>query len=270
MVFRRASLRRSPRLALIALLATVTALLAPACGSSSSPADSGTIASLKGSLVISAASSLQGAFTEMKTAFERAHQYVHVTVNFGASSTLAQQIMNGAPVDVFASADEANMTKVSDADLLAEGPTLFATNSLEIIVRRGNPSNITSIKDLARPGLIYVTCAPDVPIGKYAAQVLQKSDVTVRASSLEPDVKGIVTKVTTGEADAGIVYATDVTAAKGAADGVVLPTAVNVTAKYPIAILSTSSNTTAAQAWIAFVTGSEGQAILKSYGFGAA
>jgi len=251
----------------ISLLATVM-VVAVACG----PSDSSSSASgdsLSGSLVVSAAASLQGAFTDMKSAFELAHPDVTVTVNFGASSTLAQQIIDGAPIDVFASADEANMAKVSDAKLLSDAPTLFATNSLEIIVRKGNPSKIASLSDISKPGLIYVTCAPQVPIGKYSAQVLQKAGVTVAPASLEPDVKSIVAKVTAGEADAGIVYATDVSATQGAAEGVVIPTDVNVTAHYPIAAVSTSTNRTAAQAWIAFVSGTEGQAILKNYGFGS-
>lgn len=251
----------------ISLLGTVM-VVAVACG----PSDSSSSASgdsLSGSLVVSAAASLQGAFTDMKSAFELAHPDVTVTVNFGASSTLAQQIIDGAPVDVFASADEANMAKVSDAKLLSDAPTLFATNSLEIIVRKGNPSKIASLSDISKPGLIYVTCAPQVPIGKYSAQVLQKAGVTVAPASLEPDVKSIVAKVTAGEADAGIVYATDVSATQGAAEGVVIPTDVNVTAHYPIAAVSTSTNRTAAQAWIAFVSGTEGQAILKNYGFGS-
>jgi len=251
----------------ISLLATVM-VVAVACG----PSDSSSSASgdsLSGSLVASAAASLQGAFTDMKSAFELAHPDVTVTVNFGASSTLAQQIIDGAPIDVFASADEANMAKVSDAKLLSDAPTLFATNSLEIIVRKGNPSKIASLSDISKPGLIYVTCAPQVPIGTYSAQVLQKAGVTVAPASLEPDVKSIVAKVTAGEADAGIVYATDVSATQGAAEGVVIPTDVNVTAHYPIAAVSTSTNRTAAQAWIAFVSGTEGQAILKNYGFGS-
>ena len=239
-----------------------------ACG----PSDSSSSASgdsLSGSLIVSAAASLQGAFTDIEVAFEKAHPRLNVTVNFGASSTLAQQIVDAAPVDVFASADEATMAKVVDEKLLNGAPTIFATNSLEIIVRKGNPSKISSLADLAKSGLIYITCAPEVPIGKYGAQVLQKADVKASPASLEPDVKGIVAKVTAGEADAGIVYATDISATNGSADGVVIPADVNVTAKYPIASISTSANSTAAQAWVAFVTGNEGQAILRGYGFGA-
>lgn len=239
-----------------------------ACG----PSDSSSSASgdsLSGSLIVSAAASLQGAFTDIEVAFEKAHPRLNVTVNFGASSTLAQQIIDAAPVDVFASADEATMAKVAEEKLLSGAPTIFATNSLEIIVRKGNPLTITSLADLSASGLIYVTCAPEVPIGKYAAQVLQKAALTVRPASFEPDVKGIVAKVTSGEADAGIVYATDINATKGVAEGVVIPANVNVTTTYPIATISNSANSAAAQAWIAFVTGTEGQSVLKNYGFGA-
>jgi molybdate transport system substrate-binding protein len=260
--------RQLPRRIIGFSILVLLAVSTTACGFSttSSPASDG---SVTGSLTVSAASSLQGAFTDMKTAFEKANRGVKVTVNFGASSTLAQQIIDGAPIDVFASADEANMTKISDAKLLSDAPTLFATNSLEVIVRKGNPSKIASLSDISEPGLIYVTCATQVPIGKYSAQVLQKAGVTVAPASLEPDVKSIVAKVIAGEADAGIVYATDVIATQGAAEGVVIPTDVNVTADYPIAAVSTSTNRAAAQAWIALVRGIEGQAILKGYGFGS-
>jgi molybdate transport system substrate-binding protein len=260
---------RSRRVAIVSAVVVAVTLLATACSAPSKSSSTTSLDSLSGSLTVSAASSLQGAFTDLKVAFEKAHPGMNVTVNFGASSTLAQQIIDGAPVDVFASADEANMTKVSNKKLQSGTPKIFATNSLEIIVRNGNPSKIASLADLSKSGLIYITCAPEVPIGKYGAQVLQKAGVKVSPASLEPDVKGIVAKVTAGEADAGIVYATDISATKGAADGVVIPADVNVIATYPIVAISTSTNSAAAQSWIAFVTGTEGQTILKNYGFGA-
>ena len=225
-------------------------------------------AGISGNLSISAAASLQGAFTEMAAAFEDAHPKVSVSINFGASSTLARQIIDGAPVDVFASADQANMTEVVDAELLRDIPTIFATNSLEIIVRKGNPSGIDSLADLAETGLIYVTCAPEVPIGRYAAESLLEAGVTVNPASFEPDVKGIVTKVSSGEADAGIVYRTDVLAAGETATGVAIPDQFNVRATYPQAVLTGSPNEAAASAWMSFVAGAEGQAILRAYGFG--
>ena len=225
-------------------------------------------AGISGNLSISAAASLQGAFTEMAAAFEDAHPKVSVSINFGASSTLARQIIDGAPVDVFASADQANMTEVVDAELLRDIPTIFATNSLEIIVRKGNPSGIDSLADLAETGLIYVTCAPEVPIGRYAAESLLEAGVTVNPASFEPDVKGIVTKVSSGEADAGIVYRTDVLAAGETATGVAIPDQFNVRATYPQAVLTGSPNEAASSAWMSFVAGAEGQAILRAYGFG--
>ena len=255
------------RVAFAVVVLSVLVVSVVACGRSTTTSATGD--SISGSLTVSAASSLQGAFTDIQGAFIKAHPGVNVTINFGASSTLAQQLIAGAPVDVFASADEATMTKVSDANLLNGQSQIFATNSLEIIIRKGNPSRITSVSDLSKSGVVYVTCAPEVPIGKYSAQVLQKAGVTVKPASLEPDVKGIVAKVTAGEADAGIVYSTDVLATKGATEGVVLPNDINVTASYPIAALSTSHNLSAAQAWIAFIAGPEGQSILKSYGFGS-
>ena len=262
--------RRNPFQARRAALALAClTLLVVSCGTTSSEGETeGSEASLSGSVTVSAAASLQGAFTEIKAAFESAHPNIDVTLNFGASSSLAQQIIAAAPVDVFASADEATMAKVFDAGLVGQQPIIFATNSLEIIVRKDNPSQITELSDLAQSGLIYVTCAPEVPIGTYSAAVLRKAGVTVTPASLEPDVKSIVAKVSAGEADAGIVYATDIAATKGAASGVLIPAEINITAKYPIAAISTSRRTSRAQAWIDFVTGPEGQRILKANGFG--
>lgn len=215
---------------------------------------------------MSAAASLTEAFGAVRTAFAAEHPDVKVTINFAASSTLATQLLDGAPVDVFASADEATMTKV--AGLLEGPPITFATNSLQIIVPKGNPQDITGLADLARPGVVYVACSAGVPIGRYAAQALQSAGVTVRPRSLEPDVRGIVAKVVAGEADAGIVYATDVIATLGAATGIDLPTEFAVTATYPIASLRAATNPTAARAWIDFLLTPEGRAILQERGFG--
>lgn len=220
-----------------------------------------------GALVVSAAASLTDAFDAMRTAFESAHPDVRVTINTAASSTLATQIVDGAPVDVFAPADETAMDRVDG--LLSERPVIFATNTLRIIVSKGNPKGITSLEDLARPGVVYVTCSTEVPVGRYAAQALRAAGVTVRPKSLEPDVKGIVAKVMAGEADVGIVYATDVTATRGAATGVDIPSAFDVTALYPVASLRSTSNPTAARAWIEFLFSPEGRRILQDRGFGA-
>ncbi len=263
--------RHRAALVLVALLATLGLLAG--CGSdstsSSTPATTGATPTVTGTVTVFAAASLKDAFTEAAAAFEKANPGAKVTLNFGASSALAQQINEKAPADVFASADQTNMQKVVDAGGIAGSPEVFATNSLEIIVAPGNPEGITGLADLSRSGLIYVTATPEVPIGKYAAQALQKAGVTVSPSSLEADVKAVVTKVTSGEADAAIVYATDVKAAGAKAEGVVIPTELNVVATYPLGVTTEASNPEAAAAWAAFITGDEGQAILASYGFGA-
>jgi molybdate transport system substrate-binding protein len=205
---------------------------------------------------------------EIGDAFMAAHPDASVTVNFGASSALAAQIDQGAPADVFASADEANMARLVDADGVAGEPQVFATNALQIIVEPGNPQDITGVADLARSGLLYVTCAPEVPIGAYAAQVLENAGVDVTPVSFEESVKGIVTKVSLGEADAGIVYRTDVAAAGAAAEGVEIPAAINVAARYPVAVTKEAGNPAGAEAFVAFVLSDDGRRILDRYGFG--
>ncbi len=216
-----------------------------------------------------AAASLTAAYTEIGNAFMTSYPNSKVTFSFAASSDLVTQINEGAPADVFASADQANMKKLTDAAGNAGDPRVFATNSLEIIVGKGNPKGITGVADLAKPGVIFVTCAPEVPIGKYAAQVLSNAAVTVTPASLEQNVKGIVTKVTLGEADAGIVYKTDVTAAGDQAAGVEIPADINVIATYPLVATKAASNPTGAQAFVDFVLGEQGQKIMASYGFTA-
>ncbi|HUP75179.1 MAG TPA: molybdate ABC transporter substrate-binding protein [Acidimicrobiales bacterium] len=238
-------------------------LLAAGCG------DDASRSAPTGDVTVLAAASLTDSFKEIGAAFEIAYPGSRVTFSFASSSALVIQINQGAPVDVFASADTANMDKLtaSSGAGTASTPVTFATNKLQIIVGKGNPRNITGIADLAKPGLIYVTAAPEVPIGAYAKQVLDKANVTVTAKSLEADVKAVVNKVTLGEADAGIVYATDVKAAGDKAVGVAIPDDVNVVAKYPIAVIKASKKAAAATAFVGFVTDAQGQTILAKYGF---
>jgi molybdate transport system substrate-binding protein len=224
---------------------------------------------VSGNLTVFAAASLTDAFKEIGTAFTAANPDAKVTFSFDASSALAQQINQGAPADVFASADGANMDKVTKPGLNGTAPVTFATNLLTIIVEPGNPKGITGVADLAKPDLKVVLCAAEVPCGRYAGQILSTAGVTLTPVSLEQNVKGVVTKVTAGEADAGIVYVTDVTATKGRADMVAIPEDINVVAQYPIATVKASKNQDADQAFIDFVLGTDGQAILKKYGFGA-
>lgn len=224
---------------------------------------------VEGDVTVFAAASLTAAYTEIGEAFKTEYPDADVIFNFASSSDLVTQINEGAPADVYASADEANMTKLTDAGGNAGEPQVFATNSLQIIVEPGNPKGITGVADLADPDLLYVTCAPEVPIGKYGAQVLAAAGVTVTPVSLEENVKGIVTKVTLGEADAGIVYTTDVIAAGDQAEGVDIAADINVTATYPLVVTAEAPNADGAQAFVDFVLSEQGQKILGTYGFTA-
>jgi molybdate transport system substrate-binding protein len=219
-------------------------------------------------IVVFAASSLTAAYEEIGAAFTAEHPGTEVTFNFASSSDLVAQIIEGAPADVYASADEANMDKLVAADGNGGDPHVFATNGLQIIVEPGNPKQIDEVADVAAGGVIYVTCAPEVPIGRYAAEVLTKAGVTVEPASFEENVKGIVTKVTAGEADAGIVYRTDVIAAGDAAEGVDLPADLDVVASYPLVRTAEAPDRDGADAFIRFVLSADGQAILAEHGFG--
>jgi molybdate transport system substrate-binding protein len=281
-------MRRTPELAIAAL--AFLGFLGASCGSDSTSSSTTaaavtTVAStaapttaavttvpagaVSGTVTVFAASSLTESFNEIASAFSTEYPDAKVTLNFGASSDLVTQISQGAPADVFASADAANMKKVTDASENSGDPVTFAKNQLEIIVARGNPKKITGVADLVNPDLIVVNCDPAVPIGKYSAQVLTNAGVTVTPKSLEQNVKGIVTKVTAGEADAGIVYQTDVTAAGSKAEGVVIPASINVMATYPIVAIKAAPNAAGAAAFVAFVASAQGQKILAGTGFAA-
>jgi molybdate transport system substrate-binding protein len=230
-----------------------------------------TTAAVQGNINVFAAASLTDAFNAVGTAFSQMYPQAKATFSFDASSTLVNQITQGAPADLFASADQANMTKLVNGGLNGAAPQVFATNLLQIIVPAGNPKGIKGVADLGNPANKVVLCdyttTPPVPCGQYAKQILDAAKVTVTPVSLEQNVKGVVTKVTTGEADAGIVYSTDVIAAGSKASGVDIPKDINVVAQYPIAPVKTSKNSAVDQAFIGFLLGSQGQAILAKYGF---
>lgn len=228
-----------------------------------------TVPAVEGDITVFAAASLTAAFNEVGEAFGKKYPDAKATFSFDASSALVNQIAQGAPADVFASADEANMKKLTGAGLNGSEPVIFATNVLEIIVAPGNPMGITGVADLAKPGLKVALCAPEVPCGAYAKQILDAANVTVTPATLEQNVKGVVTKVTAGEADAGIVYTTDIKAAGDKAAGVEIPEDINVVAAYPIASVKVSKNPDTDAAFIEFLLSDEGQAILAEYGFKA-
>jgi molybdate transport system substrate-binding protein len=241
-------------------------VLIAACGSTSS-AGGASPSAVSGTINVFAAASLTDAFNAEGQAFQRAYAGVTVKFNFAGTPTLVTQIEQGAQADVFASADTTNMDKLKGDGFTMGSPSTFAHNQLEIVVGPGNPKNIQSLADLAKPGIIYIAEGPTVPAGKYGLQALQKAGVTVTPKSLETDVKSVISKVELGEADAGIVYTTDVKAAGGKVAGVQIPDQYNVVATYPISEVKGTKNGDAANAFIAFVLSSNGQSILSSFGF---
>jgi molybdate transport system substrate-binding protein len=233
----------------------------PAAGASSS-------AALSGSITVFAASSLKEAFTTIGKQFEAAHPGVKVTFSFGASSTLATQIINGAPADVFASASQKNMQEVVTAGD-ASNPVNFAKNVMEVAVPPSNPANVTSVNDLAKSSVKTALCQPQVPCGATAAEVFKNAKITVKPVTLQPDVKSVLTQVELGNVDAGVVYVTDVHSAGSKVKGVEIPADVNASTEYPIATISKSANMATAQAFVAYVTSSAGESVLKAAEFEA-
>ena len=222
-----------------------------------------------GTLTVFAAASLKATFTRLAAEFEARNPGTKVALSFAGSSDLATQISQGAPVDVFASADTRNMTRVADAGLLDGTPTNFATNVLVVAVPPSNPASVTSFADLARPGVKVVVCASQVPCGAATDAVEKASGVTLSPVSEESSVTDVLGKVTSGEADAGLVYVTDVKGAGDRVKGIPVAEAGKAVNTYPIATVGSSRNKVLAAAFIAMVTGPEGRTTLADAGFGA-
>lgn len=263
-----------------ALIAPVAALaLLSGCGSSDTAAPAGTTTAAgsasstpaveQGTLAVFAAASLKATFTELATQFEAAHPGTTVALTFAGSSDLVTQITEGAPADVFASADTKNMDKAVAAGATAGTPTDFATNTLEIVTAPGNPTGIDSFADLADPANQVVVCAPQVPCGAATASVEQSTGTDITPVSEESSVTDVLNKVTSGEADAGLVYVTDVRTAGSAVTGVPFPESASAVNTYPVAALADSQLPGAAAAFAAFVAGPEGRAVLSAAGFAA-
>lgn len=244
-------------------IALALALLLTACGNDSDGGGSGDT-----TLTVYAASSLTAAFGEIAEEFEAEHEGVDVKLDFGGSSDLVTQIQNGAPADIFASADTANMDKLVQDGLTGADPQDFATNVLEIAVPPGNPAGVQTLADLAEPGLKLVVCAPEVPCGAAAQQVAQVAGVTLDPVSEEQSVTDVLGKVTSGEADAGLVYVTDVAGAGDDVEGITFPESKQVVNVYPIAPVADSDQAELAQEFVDLVLGDTGQQILQDAGFG--
>jgi len=227
-------------------------------------------------ITVFAASSLTDAFEELGRAFKDERPELAVTINFGSSSTLATQLIEGASADVFASANQSQMQRVAEAGLISAPPKLFAANRLTVILPADNPGELNSIDDLAQPGLALVLAAPGVPVREYTDQAITKlGDTEWQAAvyrnlvSEEENVRIVVTKVALGEADAGIVYTSDVTPeVAGQLIQLAKPDEDNIAAVYPIAVMDAAPNKDLAEEFVAFVLSARGQAILQKWGFG--
>ncbi|MBT8160838.1 MULTISPECIES: molybdate ABC transporter substrate-binding protein [Arthrobacter] len=224
---------------------------------------------LSGTVTVYAAASLKATFTKLASEFEAKYPGTKVALSFAGSSDLVTQITQGAPADVFASADTKNMSKLSDASLVDGKATNFATNVLTIAVPPSNPASISSFADLAKPGVKVVLCASQVPCGSAAQSVEKATGTTIKPVSEESSVTDVLGKVMSGEADAGLVYVTDVKGAGDKVKGIPFPESSNAVNTYPIATVGTSKHKDLAAAFISLVTGSEGKKVLGDAGFGA-
>ncbi|MBT9256159.1 molybdate ABC transporter substrate-binding protein [Phycicoccus sp. KQZ13P-1] len=264
------------RRAVITSVVLVTGLGLAGCGSGSSGSTTSTAAAggsaasansqVTGDITVLAAASLTESFTTIAQQFEAAHPGTTVTLSFGASSALATQVTSGAPADVFASASAKNMDAVVSAGA-ATDPKTFAQNVMEIAVPPSNPGGVTGLASLAGSGVKTALCQEQVPCGATAATVFANAGVTVKPVTLEPDVKSVLSKVTLGEVDAGVVYVTDVRAAGDKVEGIPIPADVNASTSYPIAALDDAPNAATAKAFVDYVLSAEGAKVLTAAGF---
>jgi molybdate transport system substrate-binding protein len=248
-------------------VALVAALVAGCGGGGASQPAAGAPAATK-TLTVSAAASLTDVFNQLGKTFEAQNPGVSVRFNYGGSSDLAEQIVNGAPVDVFASANTSTMDTVTKAGLVNGQPAVFVTNKLEIAVPPGNPKGINSFAALTKPDLKVVVCAAQVPCGSATKKVEQVTGLALKPVSEESDVRDVLSKVSTGDADAGVVYVTDVRSTSGKVSGVDFPEADKAINTYPIATLKSSKQQDLAAKFVALVRGPEGQRVLQATGFG--
>lgn len=218
-------------------------------------------------LLVSAAASLALPFAEIAAEFEEAHPEIDVVLNTASSSSLRGQIVEGAPVDVYASADTFNMDQVADAELLDGRSVVFATNRMLIAVPRGNPAGVRDLADLARSALFVGLCAEGVPCGDLARLILTREGVDAAVDTNEPDVRSLLTKIEAGELDAGIVYGSDVASAGGAVEGVQIEEADPVVTDYLIGVVAGAKDVAVAREFVDFVTSVRGGAILAEHGF---
>ncbi len=221
-----------------------------------------------GTVTVFAAASLTEPFRRIGEDFEAAHPGTNVVFNFAGSSTLARQINEGAPADVFASADLIQMRQVAEARVNAVDPTTFTRNRLVIAVPAGNPHGLTGLSDLSAPGVTVALCAEQVPCGRAAQRALAAGAVTLRPATLERDVKAVLAKLELGEVDAALIYRSDVRSSAHVA-GVEFPESAQAINEYPISVLANAPNPRAATAFVEYVLSGAGKTVLADAGFEA-
>jgi molybdate transport system substrate-binding protein len=254
-------------LAAVALAGAIGLLAGCASTSTGSGSGSGSTNAADQTLTVFAAASLKDTFTELATEFERSHPGVTVSLNFAGSSDLVSQVTEGAPADVVAFADDKNMARLTDAKLIDGTPEPFASNTLEIAVPPGNPAGVASFQDLADPDSRVVVCAAQVPCGAATAKIEQITGISLSPVSEESAVTDVLGKVSSGEADAGLVYVTDVEAAGDGVEGITFPESSEAVNTYPIGIVATTAMPDLAAEFADLVTGADGQKILAAAGF---
>jgi molybdate transport system substrate-binding protein len=252
---------------LAALVSTMLVAGAVGCSSKTPTSSPGQSTPAPGSIVVFAAASLKPAFTQISQQFKTDNPGSGVEFDFAGSSELATQLTQGATADVFASADTAQMDTVVKAGLLAGDPTNFAANTLVIVTAPGNPKKVGSFDDLAKPGLSVVTCQKPVPCGAATQRIEDSTGVHLNPVSEEPSVSDVLNKVTTGQADAALVYVTDAKNAKDKVATVNFPEAASAVNVYPIGVLKKAPQATTAQKFVTLVTSEAGQKILAQSGF---
>jgi molybdate transport system substrate-binding protein len=241
----------------LASVLVTASLAASGCGGSESGEE----------LLVSAAASLTDAFNGIALAYEADHPNVDVRLNLAGSSALREQLLSGAPADVFASANEETMAPVVEAGLTDGEPEVFALNHLAIAVPAGNLAGVSGIDDFADPDLLLGLCAEGVPCGSLARAVLDRAGIDPSVDTREPDVRSLLTKIEADELDAGIVYVTDVAAAGRSVEAISIPNDINMTTVYPIAVLRSATDLLRARDFVAFVRSTRGREILSRHGF---
>lgn len=218
-------------------------------------------------LVVSAASSLMDAFTDIASAFEAANPDVDLQLNLGGSSAIREQILAGSPADVFASADPENIDVLKAEGWIEGDPIIFTTSSMRIAVPASNPGGVTGLHDFDNESLLIGLCAESVPCGRYARQIFTNAGIEPKVDTNEPDVRSLLAKIGSNDLDAGVVYQTDISASDGAVASIDIPPDLNVTAVFTIAVVADSDHQDEANLFVHFVLSEAGQVILRKYGF---